>query len=192
MAGVPGATSQGRGAASGQNPYLNASNGFYHPQPFTPNGFAPNSRQFRASNGQRGAVTSYPMNGYGYYPQVQIPPPISPKQDPEQALVQQIDYYFSLENLIRDIYLRKNMTEDGGWVPLGLILEFKRVKIIINGIQNLSETPLDVNVIVRNALESCVNLEVRYLNGKTEDAAVIADIELRVKDNFSQWLLPSQ
>ncbi|KAK7676210.1 hypothetical protein QCA50_020826 [Cerrena zonata] len=66
------------------------------------------------------AAAMNPQLAYGVHPlhqqpPIQIPPPISPKQDPQQALTQQIDYYFSLENLIRDIYLRKNMDLTEGW-----------------------------------------------------------------------------
>ena len=37
--------------------------------------------------------------------------------------------------MIKDLYLRKNMDNEG-WVNLKLILDFKRVKIIINGLLN--------------------------------------------------------
>lgn len=179
-------------------------NGFFHPQPFVQNQnyqnfnnrqFRPNqfrhqnNRNFQPLNGPNGFV-----NGSMGLPQQipqQIPPPISPKQDPQQALTQQIDYYFSLENLIKDIFLRKNMSAEG-WVSLLLILNFKRVKIIINGIQNSIENK-DVasNTIILDSLKHCENLEVNYLNGKDLESADIDDIELRVKGNYEQWLLPN-
>lgn len=194
--------------------YASPPNGgqFSQPQPFNPNyQQAPygnfNNRGYR----QNGA---YPAQGNGYkqvhkngayrtngfvpqgtfippQQQVQIPPPISPKQDPQQALVQQINYYFSLENLIRDIFLRKNMAEDGGWVPLGLILEFKRVKIIVNGIQNSSEEDVDADAVILESVTQCDNLEVRYVNDKLAGDAQLDDVELRVKENYQQWLLPA-
>ncbi|KNA18196.1 hypothetical protein SOVF_073100 [Spinacia oleracea] len=40
-------------------------------------------------------------------------------------IVNQIDYYFSNENLIKDTYLRQNMDEHG-WVPVALIANFKK------------------------------------------------------------------
>ncbi|EGW29872.1 uncharacterized protein SPAPADRAFT_57384 [Spathaspora passalidarum NRRL Y-27907] len=118
---------------------------------------------------------------------VQIPPPISPKQEPQQALIQQLDYYFSLENLIRDVYLRKNMDGEG-WVSLSLILEFKRVKIIINSIQN--EVEGDVDAIILDAVKQCNNLEIKY-SGE-ESSAKLEDVQLRVKENYEQWLLPAE
>lgn len=129
----------------------------------------------------------------------QIPPPISPKQDPKQALTQQINYYFSFENLIRDIYLRKNMTlKNQGWIDLQLILDFKRVKIIINGIQNsLEETDevkkqKELNAIIIDAVKSCDNLEILYGDNSKEidETSNIADIKLRVNKNYEQWVLP--
>jgi la-related protein 1 len=198
-----------------QHPQQVPQNGFYHPQPFVQNQnfnnfnnrqfrpqngqFRPNNRTYRQNNGYRNGSIGMPPHMGGqfngippqYPPQVQIPPPISPKQDPQQALVQQIDYYFSLENLIRDIYLRKNM-DIQGWVSLALILNFKRVKIIINGIQNSFEADEEPNTeaIVLDAIKQCDNLEINYINDKTAEDAAIEDINLRVKDNFEQWLLP--
>lgn len=126
---------------------------------------------------------------------VQIPPPISPKQDPLHALTQQIDYYFSLENLIRDVFLRRNMGTEG-WIDLDLILNFKRVTIITNGIHNaIEETDeekkaQELDLAILGAVQKCVNLEIGYLNGKDENTATATEVQLRVKDNFEQWLLP--
>lgn len=182
-----------------QGPQGGPQNGYYHPQPFAQNPNFPayqNSRQFKPQNRNSG-VQGVP-HGYNYRGNVpvgglptQIPPPISPKQNPQEALGQQIDYYFSLENLIRDIFLRKNMDAQG-WVLLALILDFKRVKIILNGIQNSLEDPTGLERIVVEIVQQCQNLEVEYLNGKTGADATIADIKLRVKNNYEQWLLPAE
>ncbi|ODV65181.1 winged helix DNA-binding domain-containing protein [Hyphopichia burtonii NRRL Y-1933] len=138
-----------------------------------------------------------PQLAYGVHPlhqqpPIQIPPPISPKQDPQQALTQQIDYYFSLENLIRDIYLRKNMDLTEGWVNLELILNFKRVKIIINGIQNSLEESdesakqKELDSIVLSSIKNCENVEINYIDN---DESTVSKVQLRVKGNFEQWLL---
>ncbi|MQM15569.1 hypothetical protein Taro_048517 [Colocasia esculenta] len=42
------------------------------------------------------------------------------------TLLKQIDYYFSPENLCKDVYLRQNMDEEG-WVSISLIAGFNRV-----------------------------------------------------------------
>ena len=44
-------------------------------------------------------------------------------------LINQIDYYFSDTNLIKDEYLKSNMDEQG-WVPIALIAGFPRVSYL--------------------------------------------------------------
>ncbi|KAF6170861.1 hypothetical protein GIB67_015813, partial [Kingdonia uniflora] len=53
---------------------------------------------------------------------LQVP---SPEAQVHTMIMKQIDYYFSTENLVRDIYLRRNMDEEG-WVPVSLIAGFSR------------------------------------------------------------------
>jgi len=200
---------------SQQSPMQNQ-NGFFHPQPFNqfqpfnrqfrPNGqFRQGGRNFRQHQGYRNGPMGHPIqmhpqqfqqqqfhqqfHQHQMHPQVQIPPPISPKQNPQEALVQQIDYYFSLENLIRDIYLRKNMNTEG-WVSLALIVDFKRIKIIINSIQNNPDNTSNIDSIVLSAIQKCKNLSINFINDKTIENASINDVQLRVKENFEQWLLP--
>lgn len=175
-------------------------NGYYQPQPY-PMNYYNNQRQFRP-NQYRGFGRNDYYNNYlaqNYPPQMPpvlpqqlptplnqspilqpIPPPISPKQDPTTALTQQIDYYFSLDNLIKDIFLRKNMSSEG-WVKLDLILNFKRVKIILNNIRNHIESD-DLNHVILSSLDNCHNLSIKQNDN-------LSDIELRVKDNYQQWLL---
>ncbi|XP_054707435.1 la-related protein 1B-like [Uloborus diversus] len=45
----------------------------------------------------------------------------------KKAIRNQIEYYFSEENLVNDIFMRRKM-DDLGYVPLSLIAEFRRVK----------------------------------------------------------------
>ncbi|KAK4849753.1 hypothetical protein QYF36_000547 [Acer negundo] len=49
-------------------------------------------------------------------------------------LINQIDYYFSDANLIKDEYLKYNMDEQG-WVPIALIAGCRRVKNLTTNIQ---------------------------------------------------------
>merc|ERR1711881_622549 len=56
--------------------------------------------------------------------------PLVNPQDRQQlvrVVQQQIEYYFGVENLCKDLYLRKHMSEEG-WVPLVLIANFARVR----------------------------------------------------------------
>lgn len=63
-----------------------------------------------------------PMTPYGFAP---APLPVF---DPTflDTVVRQIDFYFSVDNLCRDLYLRKNM-DSQGLVPLSLIAKFNRM-----------------------------------------------------------------
>ncbi|KAL0924641.1 hypothetical protein M5K25_005490 [Dendrobium thyrsiflorum] len=76
-------------------------------------------------------------------PQVMLFPAV----DPQRAmLLKQIDYYFSLENLCKDLYLRQNMDEQG-WVPISLIAGFNRVKQLTNNMQYIIDTVQLSNVV---------------------------------------------
>lgn len=48
-------------------------------------------------------------------------------------LYKQIEYYFSTENLVRDVFIRMRMDEEG-WLPLVVIANFNRVKNITGGV----------------------------------------------------------
>ncbi|KAK3231882.1 hypothetical protein Dsin_003763 [Dipteronia sinensis] len=62
-----------------------------------------------------------------------VPVPEPPLSLPV-LLINQIDYYFSDANLIKDEYLKSNMDEQG-WVPIALIAGFPRVKNLTTNIQ---------------------------------------------------------
>ncbi|KAF9540721.1 La ribonucleoprotein domain member 1 [Mortierella hygrophila] len=52
--------------------------------------------------------------------------------DPEALksfILRQMEYYFSVENLCKDVYMRKQM-DDEGYVPLSLVANFNRVKYL--------------------------------------------------------------
>jgi la-related protein 1 len=77
------------------------------------------------------------MSGYGYS-SMQMQPGIMsamPYNDPLNSyavlsmVMTQIEYYFSIDNLCKDLYLRKNM-DSQGWVPLSIIANFKRIKTL--------------------------------------------------------------
>ncbi|KAL0925775.1 hypothetical protein M5K25_004145 [Dendrobium thyrsiflorum] len=82
------------------------------------------------------------LRGVAFAPQ-QAPAPqvmFFPSPDPQRAmLLKQIEYYFSPENLCKDIFLRQNMDEKG-WVPISLIAGFNRVKQLTNSVQYILDT----------------------------------------------------
>ncbi|GAB4848439.1 hypothetical protein Ancab_003135 [Ancistrocladus abbreviatus] len=96
------------------------------------------------------------------------PPPVyfqPPDPQLHVKIVNQIDYYFSEENLIRDTYLRQNMDEQG-WVPIALIAGFKKVSQLTDNIQ-----------FILDALRASTVVEVQ---GE----------KIRKRDNWKKWLMP--
>ncbi|KAK1423551.1 hypothetical protein QVD17_18855 [Tagetes erecta] len=58
-----------------------------------------------------------------------------PSPDPlHDKIVNQINYYFSNDNLVKDTYLRRHMDEQG-WVPVGLIARFNKVSSLTDNVQ---------------------------------------------------------
>ncbi|KAH7292302.1 hypothetical protein KP509_29G061100 [Ceratopteris richardii] len=80
-------------------------------------------------------------------------------------LVKQIEYYFSIENLCRDIFLRSNMDEQG-FIPVSVIANFNRVKM-------LTPNP----GLILDALRNSSVVEVQ-------------GDKLRKRDDWAKWLLP--
>ncbi|XP_022751498.1 la-related protein 1C-like isoform X2 [Durio zibethinus] len=99
-----------------------------------------------------------------------MPPAFFPAPEPQDhqlhaRIVNQIDYYFSDENLITDTYLRKNM-DDQGWVPIKLIAGFKMVSLLTDNIQ-----------LILDALQSSVVVEVQ-------------GDKVRKRNNWRRWIMP--
>ncbi|GMI68219.1 La related protein 1c [Hibiscus trionum] len=80
-------------------------------------------------------------------------------------IVNQIDYYFSNENLIKDTYLRQNMDEQG-WVPIKLIAGFKKVSLLTDNIQ-----------LITDALQSSTIVEVQ-------------GDRVRKRNDWMRWIMP--
>ncbi|XP_022739836.1 la-related protein 1C isoform X2 [Durio zibethinus] len=100
----------------------------------------------------------------------QMPPVFFPAPEPQDhllhaSIVNQIDYYFSDENLVRDIYLRKNM-DDQGWVPIKLIAGFKKVSLLTDNIQ-----------LILDALQSSTVVEVQ-------------GDKVRKRSDWMRWIMP--
>lgn len=102
---------------------------------------------------------------------VPLIPPMAPifytLPDPQlhTKIVNQIEYYFSNENLIKDTYLRQNMDEQG-WVPIKLIASFKKVTQLTDDIQ-----------LILDAVRSSSAVEVE---GE----------KVRRRTDWMRWLMP--
>jgi la-related protein 1 len=102
-----------------------------------------------------------------YYP----PPALAPNAVSPDALKEsvkkQMEYYFSMENLTRDFFLRGKM-DTQGWIPLTTVAGFNRVRML---------TP-DL-VVVTEALAGSAVVEL------SPDL-----LRIRAKENPQQWVLP--
>ncbi|KAG9062034.1 La ribonucleoprotein domain member 1 [Linnemannia hyalina] len=82
-------------------------------------------------------------------------------------LLQQMEYYFSVENLCKDVYMRTQMDAQG-FVPLSLVANFNRVKSLTTDHALIKETIKDSNVI--------------ELNGDN----------IRKKGDWATWIFPKE
>ena len=70
-----------------------------------------------------------PPQGYGYYPQ-NMAAPVATRAQVLAALKRQVEYYFSVDNLCRDLFLRQKMDPKEGWIALSVIGAFNRVRML--------------------------------------------------------------
>lgn len=103
-------------------------------------------------------------------PQQPAPLPHTAERASLQTRVQsQIEYYLSTENLLKDVYLRSKMNEEG-WVPVALLASFNRIKEM---------TPDPTIVLDAIATSSKVELDAQGTH-------------LRVTGNWQKWVLAGQ
>ncbi|KAJ0464132.1 putative la-type HTH domain, winged helix-like DNA-binding domain superfamily [Helianthus annuus] len=81
-------------------------------------------------------------------------------------IVNQIDFYFSNENLVRDTYLRRNMDEQG-WVSVGLIAGFKKVSYLTDNVQ-----------LILDAMRTSTVVEVQ-------------GDKIRRRNDWMKWIMPA-
>eukprot|EP00035_Acanthoeca_spectabilis_P021553 m.438870 g.438870 ORF g.438870 m.438870 type:complete len:370 (+) comp18297_c0_seq1:411-1520(+) len=84
------------------------------------------------------------------HPSVGVPPMAMTDPAALSAAIQyQVEYYLSIDNLLRDLYLRGHM-DMGGWVPLSHLATFKRLSTLSTNIAEIAA-----------CLTSSVELEVK-------------------------------
>lgn len=151
-------------------------------------------QQFYGNFAAPGAAFGQPPFYPQYAPQQFVPqipqfiPPIpqqTQNQDPRIfAVVKQLAYYFSLENLLKDLFLRKLMNYSTGGIKLNKLLQFRRVKILIfrEFKEELTkEEEEDALAILRSAVGLIDSLEL-----------IENDTEVKLKENWQQWVLASK
>lgn len=85
-------------------------------------------------------------------------------------LSMQLEYYFSVDNMCKDMFLRKHM-DSQGFVPLGVIASFKRVKSLTEDFE-----------LIRH-----VSRQLRTVEYQTGEDGVD---RLRPREKWGQWILP--
>lgn len=90
------------------------------------------------------------------------------------ACAQQLEYYLGINNLLKDMYLRKHMNSEG-WIKLNDISQFTRVKAITGG---------DISVITA-AVKQASGIESNVESAESFDA-----IKLRTLTKPLNWVLP--
>lgn len=86
-----------------------------------------------------------------------------------QLLRGQLEYYFSLQNLCRDMFLRAHMNEEG-WIGIEVIAAFARVRMLSGG---------DFNLLVEAASMGGGSFE--FVNG-----------QIRCRVDWDKWILSSE
>ncbi|KAL3157004.1 hypothetical protein ABBQ38_001257 [Trebouxia sp. C0009 RCD-2024] len=141
-----------------------------------PAGYRQQQAQYQGMPAQSmgGQQLYYPMTSSMYYPPAAFGVPAAvpglPAISQEQlqlAVRQQIEYYFSIANLVKDVFLRSKMNDEG-WISLHVIASFNRVRML---------TP-DLAMIVEALLDS-PTVEL------SPDSLFI-----RPRAGYQQWILP--
>ena len=52
----------------------------------------------------------------------------SSSPDLDKQIVRQIEYYLGDVNMVRDKFLKNEVTKDEGWIPLSVLTTFKRLQ----------------------------------------------------------------
>ena len=72
--------------------------------------------------------------------------------DLDKKIIRQIEYYLSDVNMVRDKFLKNEVTKDEGWIPLSVLTTFKRLqslttdfKTIMNALKNSVSGLLQIN-----------------------------------------------
>lgn len=95
--------------------------------------------------------------------------PLGPveRENVKNQVKAQFEYYFGTENMLKDVWLRQRMNEEG-WVPVSLVAGFKRVQSMTT----------DLGLIME-ALSSSQYLELDAQGGN-----------VRLRNNWKTWTLP--
>lgn len=57
--------------------------------------------------------------------------------DLEKKVIRQIEYYLSDVNMVRDKFLKNEVTKDDGWIPLSVLITFKRLQMLTTDFETI-------------------------------------------------------
>ncbi|KAL7927429.1 hypothetical protein ACQKWADRAFT_3107 [Trichoderma austrokoningii] len=155
-------SSSGAIGGRGQGPYSPPARQGGHGQVFVPTQRGGRGGRNNAGNYQRMSLpngsTRIPQvqNQFGPYEYPMAPMAAVPFQQPYwdnmlvPVLKSQVEYYFSIENLCKDVYLRARM-DSQGFVPLHFIASFKRVRDLsadIAMVRTVCELSTEVDLVI--------------------------------------------
>ncbi|KAJ5740798.1 Winged helix-turn-helix transcription repressor DNA-binding [Penicillium malachiteum] len=144
-----------------------------------PNRMPIRSPSLPASTGVYGGVYPFPTDINTMYPYQGVNPgpmsavPFQQYMEPYSLmsmLSMQLEYYFSVDNMCKDMFLRRQM-DSQGFVPLNVIASFKRVKSLTEDFE-----------LLRHVARQLRNVEIQT----GEDGID----RLRPRERWSQWVLP--
>ncbi|KAJ1929144.1 hypothetical protein IWQ60_001455 [Tieghemiomyces parasiticus] len=130
----------------------------------------PHHQQLQAyPQGHYGGGSHYPRRPRQYPAVVNAPPPLPSTEGADSGTVQtfvrnQVEFYYSVDNLVKDVYFRSQMNEEG-YLPLALIAGFNRVRALTTDL-----------AVIREALASSEIVEV-------------SGDSIRKRGDWQRWLL---
>lgn len=112
------------------------------------------------------------------------------------ALKGQLEYYFGVENLCRDVYLRMSMDEQG-WCKLTFLAGFSRIRSLTTEVAHIAQSLKDSEVLELDADEQAVRRKgdwtawvypaetkelIRARSGTPEPSAVVPSVAVEEKE----------
>ncbi|KIV98896.1 uncharacterized protein PV09_09342 [Verruconis gallopava] len=107
-----------------------------------------------------------------YMPATAVPYQSDPTSDLLAAVTRQMEYYFSIDNLLKDTYLRKHM-DSQGFVLLTFIADFKRLKMMTQDLE-----------LIKYVCQQSPNIEHRVGSDGTD--------RLRAAKGWERWVLEKE
>lgn len=145
-----------------RSPSVPSGNGGNFPQQYVPYSNTRRSSQMGHYNGSKYFVPDYTLYNQMY----QAPPGQNQYEMTLTSVAYQIEYYFSVENLCKDMYMRKLMNSNG-WIPLASLAAFNRLNSLTGG---------DFNLF----LEAC----------KWAPSVEVAGEKIRLHHGWEHWVFP--